>query len=38
MGSGTTAKVAKQNGRNYIGYEINSDYIKMTKERLKKVE
>lgn len=38
MGSGTTAKVAKQNGRNYIGYEINSEYIKMTKERLKKVE
>ena len=27
MGSGTTARVARTYGRNYIGYEINSDYM-----------
>ncbi len=29
MGSGTTAKVAMDHGRNYIGFEINPDYIKI---------
>lgn len=37
MGSGTTAVVAKKLKRNYIGYEIESDYCKMAEERLKKV-
>ncbi len=34
LGSGTTAVVAKRLGRNAIGYEINPDYIKKSKERL----
>lgn len=29
MGSGTTAMVAIQNSRNYIGFELNSEYIKI---------
>lgn len=34
IGSGTTAVVCKKLGRNYIGIDINPDYVKMTKERL----
>lgn len=34
-GSGTTLKMAKLNGRNYLGCDISEDYIKITKERLK---
>jgi len=34
MGSGTTAKVAKDLGRNYIGIELNPDYIKIANQRL----
>ena len=34
LGSGTTAKVAKQNKRKYIGSEINEEYFKMSKVRL----
>ena len=33
-GSGTTLKMAKQLKRNYIGIEINADYINIIKERL----
>jgi site-specific DNA-methyltransferase (adenine-specific) len=33
MGTGTTAMVARQLGRNYIGYEINSEYFKYIKEK-----
>lgn len=33
-GSGTTGVVALQHGRNYIGCEINEDYIKLAKARL----
>ena len=36
MGSGTTAVVAKRLGRKYVGYEINKEYIDMSKKRLKK--
>ena len=36
MGSGTTAVVAKKLGRKYIGYEINKEYIDISKKRLKK--
>lgn len=34
MGSGTTAKVARFLGRNYIGIELNPDYIKLAEKRL----
>lgn len=33
-GSGTTCKVAKQLGRNYIGFDISEEYCKIAKERL----
>lgn len=35
MGSGTTGVVAKQNHRNYIGCELNPEYIKMAENRIK---
>ncbi|MDR0867122.1 MAG: site-specific DNA-methyltransferase [Planctomycetota bacterium] len=34
MGSGTTAVAAKQNGRNYVGFELNPDYCRIAEERL----
>ena len=34
MGSGTTALVAKELGLNYIGIELNEEYIKMAEKRL----
>lgn len=34
MGSGTTAKAAKDLGRNYIGSEISSNYVKIALDRL----
>jgi len=34
MGSGTTAKMAKLNNRNYIGSEISKEYCEIIKERL----
>lgn len=34
MGSGTTALAAKQLGRNYIGSEVNPDFVKMAEDRL----
>lgn len=36
LGSGTTAKVALELGRNYIGYEINQNFIPMIKEKINK--
>lgn len=36
MGGGTVAEVAKKLKRNYVGFEINPLYIKMTEERLNK--
>lgn len=38
MGSGTSAVVAKQLGRHYIGYEVEKDYIDMANERLNKLD
>ena len=34
MGSGTTALVAKQLCRNWVGIELNEEYIKMAEERI----
>lgn len=34
MGSGTTAKMAMLNGRNYIGFEISKEYCDIAEERL----
>jgi len=38
MGSGTTAVVARKLKRNYIGIELNSDYIEIAEQRLQPVE
>lgn len=37
MGSGTTAVVAKKNNRNYIGIELNPEYIKIAQNRINEV-
>lgn len=34
MGSGTTARVARKYGRNFIGYELNPDYIKIIEKKI----
>ena len=36
MGSGTTAVVAKKLGRDYIGIELNKNYVKISEQRLQK--
>ena len=36
MGSGTTAVAAKQTNRNYIGFELVEDYVKVAEERILK--
>jgi site-specific DNA-methyltransferase (adenine-specific) len=33
-GSGTTCQAAKQDGRHFVGYEINSNYVQLAKSRL----
>jgi site-specific DNA-methyltransferase (adenine-specific) len=38
MGSGTTAVVAVKEKRNFIGYEINENYIKLANERINAIE
>lgn len=38
MGSGTTAKMAKLNGRHYIGFEISHEYVDIAEERLKGIK
>ena len=38
MGAGTTALVARNNNRNYIGFELNQDYIDIAEARLKSKE
>ena len=34
MGAGTTALIAKELGRNYVGIDLNSDYVRLAEERL----
>jgi len=36
-GSGTACLVAKKMGRNYIGLELNPEYVKMAEERVSKL-
>jgi len=38
MGAGTTGVVAKKLGRNYIGIDLNLEYIKIANERISKVK
>ena len=35
MGAGTTAVVAKELSRNYVGIELNGDYVRMAEERVR---
>jgi site-specific DNA-methyltransferase (adenine-specific) len=35
MGSGTTAEVALKNGRDFIGIELNQEYIELAEKRLR---
>jgi site-specific DNA-methyltransferase (adenine-specific) len=37
MGSGTTAVAAKRCGRNFVGFELNSDYCALIDQRLSEV-
>ena len=37
-GSGTTARVACEMGRNYIGIDISSEYCKIARERVRLIE
>jgi DNA modification methylase len=34
MGAGTTALVARELGRNYVGIELNGEYVRLAEERL----
>lgn len=38
MGAGTTAKVALEQGRNYLGIELNPEYIKLAKKRIETLQ
>ena len=38
MGSGTTAIAAIKNNRNFIGYEINKEYINLANNRIEKLK
>jgi len=37
IGSGTTAKVCIENNRNFIGFELNKDYVQIAENRIKNV-
>lgn len=37
MGAGTTAVAAKKNGRNYLGCDLNLDYLQQAESRLKSI-
>ena len=38
MGGGTTAVASMKLGRNFIGFDVNPEYIKMTEDRLKGIK
>ena len=37
VGSGTTCLAVLQDGRNYVGYDVNKEYIKLAEKRIGKV-
>ena len=37
MGAGTTAVVAQELGRSYVGVELNAEYVRLAEERVKKM-
>jgi site-specific DNA-methyltransferase (adenine-specific) len=34
MGSGTVAKMAMQNGRDYLGFDISPEYVELARKRV----
>ena len=38
MGSGTTAKIAMEQNKNFIGIELNPEYIKLAEKRIAHVQ
>lgn len=38
MGSGTTAVVALKNERNYVGIELNPEYIEIAERRITRLQ
>ena len=38
MGSGTTGKMAKLNNRNFIGFELSSEYFKIAEKRIREAQ
>lgn len=36
MGAGTTAIVSRKLNRNYVGYELNENYLKISVNRMRK--
>jgi DNA modification methylase len=38
MGAGTTAVVSIQNRRNYVGIELNPEYIQIAEKRLQPIQ
>ena len=38
MGSGTTALICKKLNRNYIGFDINEDYVKIAEDRIGEID
>jgi site-specific DNA-methyltransferase (adenine-specific) len=38
VGSGTTCKMAKLNGRRYIGIDVSEEYCEIARERMEMVE
>jgi DNA modification methylase len=34
MGSGTTGQVAREEGRSFIGIELNPDYLRLAEQRI----
>jgi DNA modification methylase len=36
MGSGTVALVAREHGRDWLGIELNPEYVQLTRDRLER--